>query len=179
MTTASNAQVTLRAIEIDDAPVIHGWYSEEAFRSISGARYPSSSERWREWAAKRKEPEFGNAVFGICLTGEQQLIGMGSLRNPSIEDRSAELSLLLGSAEHRGRGIGLLAGSSVLQFGFGVMGLHRIYMKILAHNAAALAGAKALGGVLEGTAREERFINGKFCDVQLFGVLAAEFKPRP
>lgn len=179
MSSQSDTQlptVVLSAVEDADAEIIHGWYADETFRLISGARYPASAQRWRDWAAKHREPEFGNAVFAVRAECHDKIIGITMLRHPSVEDRSAEVAVMIGRAEHRRQGYGTAASIATLRFGFQVMGLHRIDMRILAHNAAALALAKVCGAVHEGTARDGRFVNGQFRDVERLSVLAHEFR---
>jgi RimJ/RimL family protein N-acetyltransferase len=167
--------VALRAVEVDDASVIQSWFDDEGFRQIAGARYPASVQHWREWAERNKRPEFDNATFAIYPADEDILIGVGSLRNVSAEDRSAEIGIFIGFAEHRRRGYGFSATQQLLHFGFTVMGLHRIYCRMLSHNRPGMGLVAACGAVHEGTAREAKFIGGKFHDVENFAVLATEF----
>jgi RimJ/RimL family protein N-acetyltransferase len=61
------------------------------------------------------------------------------------------------------------------RYGFAVRGLHRLQMETLSDNHAMIAVATRLGFTREGTTRDSGWVNGKFADDVIFGLLATEF----
>nr|WP_245837279.1 GNAT family protein [Virgibacillus phasianinus] len=66
--------------------------------------------------------------------------------------------------------------SLLLEFGFGILNLHRIGLDVFEYNARAIKAYKKLGFQEEGVIRDELFYDGKFHDSILMGVLRKEFR---
>ena len=64
----------------------------------------------------------------------------------------------------------------MLDFGFNVLGLHRIYLKVLATNQSAIELYRKLGFILEGTLRHHSFSAGRFVDMFCYAMLEEEFR---
>jgi phosphoglycerate dehydrogenase-like enzyme len=60
-------------------------------------------------------------------------------------------------------------------YGFAVRGLHRLLISTLADNHPMIAAATRAGFVLEGTARDAAWINGRFADGVALGLLFPEW----
>ncbi|QHC33108.1 GNAT family N-acetyltransferase [Streptomyces sp. HF10] len=171
-------RVALRALEPEDADVVFAWFQEDYFRDMFGYRYPVGRGGWRDWIDRHGKPSYHDATFMLYSTEDGAALGLGALRNPGSEDRSAEVSLALGDISSRGLGLGREAALLMAEFGFHVMGLRRIYAWVLAQNLPAAAACQAAGAVQEGIARKARLVNGTPVDAVLYGVLAEEFAER-
>lgn len=169
--------IVLRAVEPDDGELIYSWFQDEWFRHIFGYRYPASRGNWIEWATANKKPSYERATFMICARESGTAVGLGTLRTSAPEDRSAEISLALGTANVRNRGLGREAAVRLCRFGFEIMGLRRVYCWILASNTPAISICDALGATREGVARRARLVAGKPMDLILYGLLAEELAP--
>lgn len=55
------------------------------------------------------------------------------------------------------------------------MGLHRIYLTVLADNIAAIKLYEKCGFVLEGELRDHLFLNGRYVSWKLYGMLEEEY----
>ena len=75
----------------------------------------------------------------------------------------------------RGRGLGADAVRVVCRYGFALRGLHRLQLETLADNHAMIAVAGKLGFTREGATRGSSWVNGRFTDDVIFGLLAEEF----
>jgi RimJ/RimL family protein N-acetyltransferase len=77
--------------------------------------------------------EDGDALFVLELDGE--FVGDGDLRD--AEDGCAELAIMLATRTTQGRGLGTRFAIMLHAFGFGPLGLDRIYVGIVPANVAS------------------------------------------
>ena len=61
------------------------------------------------------------------------------------------------------------------RYGFAIRGLHRLQLETLVDNAAMIRIAGQVGFVREGTRRGAEWVDGKFADEVIFGLLEAEW----
>jgi RimJ/RimL family protein N-acetyltransferase len=59
-------------------------------------------------------------------------------------------------------------------YGFQVLGLHRLQIDTLADNAPMIRAAATVGFVAEGTLRHSAWVNGDFADQVILGLLATD-----
>ncbi|KAJ5618922.1 GNAT family acetyltransferase [Penicillium lagena] len=117
-----------------------------------------------------KQPESADA--------EAEPIGLTALRKNKMEHhRSAELGIMI-MPEHQGKGYGPEAISWVLDWGFISQGLHRIELGAYELNERAQKAYVGMGWVVEGRRREALFKAGRFWDIIIMGILAAEWKDK-
>lgn len=84
-------------------------------------------------------------VFDASIEGQDgTTIGSVSYRD-IVDEESAELSIVIGQAEARGRGLGREAMELMLDYGFSEMGLERIWLVVRADNDAAVGLFESLG----------------------------------
>ena len=86
--------------------------------------------------------------------------------------RKAELRVVIGAPTARGRGYGAEAIDRLCQYGFGELGLHRIYAYVLAINPRARRAFEHAGFALEGTLRDDRWSGDRFIDAYLLARLS-------
>lgn len=72
-----------------------------------------------------------------------------------------------------GRGGG---GRAVVDYAFGRLGLHRVEIRCAADNHRSRAIPERLGFTQEGVLRESGYLNGRFVDMVVYGVLASEWR---
>ena len=89
-------------------------------------------------------------------------------------NRMAHIGIELRPA-FRGRGLGVDAVRVVCRYGFALRGLHRLQLETLTDNHAMIAVAEKLGFTREGATRGSSWMNGRFMDDVIFGLLAEEF----
>ena len=81
--------------------------------------------------------------------------------------RKAELRIVIGESDVRGRGFGPAAIELGARYGFERHHLHRIYAYVLAFNSGARGAFEKAGFLLEGTLRDDRWVGDRFVDVWL------------
>lgn len=78
--------------------------------------------------------------------------------------RRAEFQIII-APDHQGKGLARKALRLAMDYGFGVLNLHKIYLIVDRDNQQAIHIYEGLGFAQEGTLREEFFINGQYRDV--------------
>jgi len=125
--------------------------------------------------AQKALEELKGCRFAIVLLEGDALIGHISLHDIDQLHRHAFLGIVIGEAEHRGRGYGAEAVRLALDFGYNTLNLHNIMLSVQADNFAAIACYKKVGFREAGRRREWVFKDGKYVDNIYMDMLAREF----
>lgn len=167
--------VDLRAVDRADAATVHSWFNDPAVMRGWGASAPATSlaevQRQIEgWISD--EAALGRPAALVIDTPAGEAIGLVVLRTERPESRGVELSLLIGDAERWGQGLGTDAVQTVLDACFGGWNLHRVWLRSEAWNVRAHKLYERCGFQQEGILRQAAFLDGRYEDVLLFGLLA-------
>lgn len=170
--------VDLRAVERGDAAVVHEWLNDplvmRGWGSSAAAVSLAEAQRQVEaWLAE--EAAQGRPAALVVETPEREPIGLIVLRADRPEARSVELSLLIGEPERWGQGFGTDALHTILDACFGGWNLHRVWLRAEAWNARAHRLYLRAGFRQEGVLREAAFLDGRYEDVLVFGLLQREW----
>jgi RimJ/RimL family protein N-acetyltransferase len=103
-----------------------------------------------------------------------RLIGNCGIRIKSAEGRIADLGYEL-DPEEWGQGFATEAARALLDFGFGVLKLHRIWANCDAENVASARVLEKIGMRREGCLRENEWIKGRWRDMLLYAILEQEY----
>lgn len=115
-------------------------------------------------------------AYAITGLDNGDLLGAVSLV-PQPAHCSAELGYWIG-VPFWGRGYATEAAGRLMDYGFSDLGLNRIEAHHLARNPASGRVMQKLGMRYEGTLRQKVRKWGRFEDVAMYGLLAAEWRPR-
>jgi RimJ/RimL family protein N-acetyltransferase len=115
-----------------------------------------------------------SAIFSVVELATGELAGEALLWAIDLHNRSAHIGISLRPA-CRGRGLGADVVRILCRYGFRLRGLRRLQLETLADNHAMLAVAVKLGFTREGITRSSSWVNGRFTDDVIFGLLAEEF----
>ncbi|HEX2203726.1 MAG TPA: GNAT family protein [Longimicrobium sp.] len=128
-------------------------------------------QRFVDWQAESPRSKW---QLAITLPGTGEVIGNVGVRKPSPEARIAETGYELAPA-HWGRGYATEAALALVGWGFAELGLHRVHAHCVAENDASVRVLRKLGMRPEGRLRQHEWMQGRWWDVLLFGVLAEEW----
>ncbi len=117
-----------------------------------------SSER--EWLQKAAE----TYQFAIVRQEDNTLIGNCGLEPISHIHRTAEAGLFIGEEADRGKGYGAEALGLLVDYGFQVLNLHSIMLRVFSFNERAIACYKKIGFQEFGRRRECYYLNGIYYD---------------
>ncbi len=105
----------------------------------------------------------------------ETMIGKAQLERVDVQDRRASLIIAILDPLSLGKGYGTEATKLLLAYAFNQLKLHRITLRVLAYNERAVRAYQKCGFRIEGRERESGYINGKWHDDIIMGVLAHEF----
>ena len=166
----AGSRVRLAPLSPKDGPALFRWINDRelvhfnaAFRPVSAAHHAA----WMRDVIKRKD----TAIFAIRVKRGDRLIGTCQLHSISTVHRNAELQIRIGEARARGRGYGVEAVRMLVDFAFRDLNLHRVWLNVFATNTAALKTYVATGFTREGVLRDAAFVNGRYVDVVVMGIL--------
>lgn len=175
--TLVGERVTLRAFRDDDraARQRHGWHREieRGYGADTPTRAMTDDEvgAWLGHLAARAAA--GATTWAVESGGE--LVGAAFLFDLREGDRKARLAVGMYAPRFLGRGLGTETIRLVLRHAFGTLGMHRVDLKVLDFNERAIAAYRACGFVEEGRERESCWVDGRWHDDVVMGVLDREF----
>jgi [ribosomal protein S5]-alanine N-acetyltransferase len=160
-------------VEADIAGPYPGWFEDqEVCRFNSHGKFFRTESWFRDYIASINGID--KIVWAISHKVDGH-IGNISLQDISGINRSAEFAILLGDKRHWGKSVGLLAGRQLLEHGFRKLDLVRVYCGTAATNEGMKRLAERLGMRLEGTRRQQLFLDGQRVDLVEYGILRDEF----
>lgn len=169
-------KVGLRARHETDVPVLQA----ELYDDVA-TRARADSRPWRPIPPgsaaspyRIADPTDDVAYFSVVELGVDELAGEALLWGIDSHNRTAHLGISLRPA-FRGRGLGTDVVRVLCDYGFAVRGLQRLQVDTLADNAAMIRAATQVGFVQEGTLRRSAWVNGRFADEVILGLLASEW----
>ncbi|CZT34329.1 GNAT family N-acetyltransferase [Rhizobium sp. 9140] len=106
---------------------------------------------------------------------EHRFVGEIRLDNFNLADRHASMAIGIFDRDMLGKGLGSKAIRLVLMHAFTDLHLHRIGIRVLEFNTRAVRAYEKCGFVIEGRERETAFVDGRWHDDIIMGLLAREF----
>lgn len=166
--------VTLRPLSVDDASLTLAWRQSARAANLNAA--PQSLEQQANWISTRPDSEYN---FVIELKDGRR-VGMVSLTGVDTTHRRAEPGRFLIGDEEAVRGVpaAVEAMKLVYELAFVKLGLQRVHGSVASDNTLMIKWQKFMGMTEEGRLRNHYFINGKFQDAIIFGLLAEEYQAK-
>jgi [ribosomal protein S5]-alanine N-acetyltransferase len=168
-------RLVLREIRESDFHAVHAYASDpEVARYMNWG--PNSECETREFIARalrqqRDSPGTGH-TFAICQL-DSGLVGGCGISITDELSRQGFIGYLLHRA-HWGKGYATESAQALLSFGFGKLGLHRIWTDCDTENTASAHVLEKLGMRKEGTLVECKLKNGSWRSCHLYALLSSE-----
>jgi [ribosomal protein S5]-alanine N-acetyltransferase len=172
----TGARVTLRELELGDAPSLMNMITTEEVQRFVSAPPPTVEgfERLITWA--RNEREHGkHAFFGVIPAGLSEVVGLFQLRSLEPGFARAEWGFMMSSA-FWGTGLFNESAHLILDFAFNTLGVHRLEARAVVANGRGNGALRKLGAVQEGILRRAFFKNGCHVDQVLWSILAEDWR---
>ena len=172
----TGSMVTLRELRLSDAPSLLAMLStEEVARFISPP--PTTIEGFERFIAwTHRERAAGNYVcFAVVPHGMDTAIGIFQIRQLEPGFASAEWGFAIGSA-FWGTGLFPSGARLVLDYAFGVVGVHRLEARAAVRNGRGNAALRKIGAVQEGVLRKSFLRNGEYLDQTLWTILDEDWR---
>ena len=172
----TGSQVTLRELEISDAPSLFAMLTtEEVTRFISPPPTTVEGfERFITWA--RAERAAGRyTCFAVVPHGMTTAIGLFQVRQLEPGFATAEWGFAIGS-EYWGSGIFIDGARLVVDFAIDTLGVRRLEARAAVANGRGNGALRKLGAQQEGVLRRSFLKNGVHLDQMLWSILGEEWR---
>jgi RimJ/RimL family protein N-acetyltransferase len=174
--TIRGEKVTLRDVRESDAAALMAMLTtDEVAEFISPL--PRTVEGFQGFISEvHNERLLGNSFcFGIVPDGYEDAMGLFQVRQLEPGFGSAEWGFALGSP-FWGTGAFLDGAKAVIDFSFGVVGVHRLEARSIASNARGNAALRKVGAMQEGILRRSFQRNGRLFDQVLWSILRDDWR---
>lgn len=159
-----NAGIYLRLMTYEDTDMIVKWRNTPDVRDRFIYRQPFTREGHISWI--KNKIETGQVVqFVICNMADHKPLGSVYVRDIDMEHKKGEYGIFIGEADARGRGVGTAAAGLMLKYCFEELKLHRVYLRALADNTAAIRSYEKAGFKREGLLVDDVCIDGSYLDI--------------
>lgn len=170
-------RVYLRPFEVEDAQTLAeaSHYETDTFMERGrDLQSPLSFERWIRDLYTRQPPD-GEVQFAVCLTENDELIGMIGLEFVDLVNGVAETGSWFHNADYRGKGYGTEAKHLILEYAFHRLYLERIVSFVFESNTRSAAALAKQGYKPAGRLKYDDFKDGRYQDLLLFDLLPEDW----
>ena len=166
----------LRPITPADTPLIVRWRNSDFVRNNFLYRGEFTEEIHRHWLeTKVTTGEVMQFIIEHEGNGNKFPVGSVYLRDIDKENSSAEFGIFIGEESALGKGIGTESAKLILDFAHNKLGLHRVFLRLLADNVSAYKAYRKAGFVSEGIFRDMKLIDGKYKDIMFMSSIKPEY----
>lgn len=174
----SGERIRLRAVERDDLPRFVTWFQDPEVRAGISLFLPLSlaeEEAWYEDMLKKDPIEH---TLAIDVQEGEKWTHVGACGFLDYEPRfqHIELGVVVGDRSFWDQGIGTDVVRTLLRHAFKTLNLNRVVLQVFETNLRAIQVYKKIGFVEEGRLRQHHFLDGRYIDVIIMGILCEEWK---
>jgi len=170
-------RLTLRAHALSDIPALMPLIgAREVAATTLRIPHPYTESDAQSFIAGMQKDLSGDSGLrlGILLRESDTLCGGVGLRIEA-DHRRAELGYWIG-VPYWGNGYATEAARGVVDYGFGTLGLHRIFASHFANNPASARVLRKIGMRHEGSLRAHVLKWGEFLDLEMYGMVASDIE---
>jgi diamine N-acetyltransferase len=176
-------RVRLRGVERSDIPKFVEWLNDPEVMDGILIRYPISQAEEEGWFDRMLSRPADERVMGIEIRapgsdGEAEsweLVGTCAFNSIDWRVKSAEFGIMIGEKRYWNQGYGTEAVRLLVQHGFDMLNLNRIFLHVFVTNPRAIRAYEKVGFTLEVRERQAEYKNGQYIDVLLMSILKDEF----
>ena len=155
------------------------WFNDaDVTRFMFKGVFPNTREQQAAFFAELEQKQQSRTHLQLAVVNRETdtFAGVMSLGSIDWVNRAAEIGLVIGRADLRGRQNGLEAMALLMHHGFSTLNLNRIYAgQHVGLERWKLALMRHLAFVQEGTLRQAMFKDGRYNDVVAISVLAEDW----
>jgi ribosomal-protein-serine acetyltransferase len=116
-----------------------------------------------------------NSGFQTAIRSGERIIGVVGMHKIDWENKVTSLGYWL-AKDAQGKGIMTRACAAYIDHLFSTLNLHRVEIRCATENSRSRAIPERLGFVSEGIAREAEWVNGRFVNHAIYGLLSHEWR---
>ena len=171
----SGERVYLSPLNIEDVDVYTRWLNDPAvMENIGGGLYNNNFVACKDWFEKKMKDDRA-ALFAIVKLDSDEPIGYFEFMEIEHVHRTAIFCMFIGDEKHRNDGYGTEALKLAVGFGFDVLNLNNIELKVYDFNERAAKSYLKVGFKEYGRRRQAYYLNGEYHDVICMDILREDF----
>lgn len=164
--------VTIRPFEKTDIPKKVEWINNPENNQFLHYDIPISIEKTELWFESHRGQ---NNRYDAVIEDDGKPVGTIGLLSIDQINQKAEYYIAMGEVAYKGKGVAKEASRLILEYGFNVLKLNRIYLYTESENVAAQKLFEKVGFIKEGLIRSDIISHGKYVDRYVYGVLKEEW----
>ena len=174
-------RIRLRAAEREDLPIFIQWLNDPEVTENLMIFAPMSLFEEERWYEKMMSGPIAEHVLVIDAMNPDsptgyQAIGTCSFMSIHPRRQSAELGIMIGEKSYWDQGYGTETMQLLLDYGFGTLNLHRIWLEVYAKNKRGIRAYEKSGFQYEGKFRDGHYQHGRYYDIHLMSILRHEWE---
>jgi RimJ/RimL family protein N-acetyltransferase len=169
-------RVAIGPLRRDLVPLYHRWRNDfTSARTLDYEPAPVTLEARIAWY-ERTSDETSSIRFTVYERASWRPIGQAAWHHVDHRHGTAELGLIIGEPEDRGRGFGTEATRLLIDYAFTALGLHNLMLRVYEYNPAGLRAYEKAGFREFGRRREALAHAGRRWDEIFMQCLATDFE---
>jgi RimJ/RimL family protein N-acetyltransferase len=169
-------KVTLRAIEREDQRVFWAFNNDLELEVMSSNRPPAPVPLAATLAFFDERIQRSTRNHWFAIEADGKVIGACGLMGFDEVARTCTLGIRIGERDYWGHGFGRDAVSALLDYGFGHLNMHRVWLTVLESNERAIRSYLACGFRQEALLRRHIWADGDTRDEVLMGILRSDWQ---
>lgn len=174
--TLTTARLRLVPLGVEYLGDVMDGLQHEEFMRLTGTHATFTREEVKRFLTRIPGAD-DRADWAILRAADGAYLGEVVLNQLDRDNRSMNFRIALNSPATVGQGYGTEATRAAVQYGFEVIGLHRISLGVYAFNPRARRVYEKCGFVHEGTQRDALYWQGEWVDQHIMSILESD--PRP
>lgn len=169
----------LRPLRTSDMAKSIVWRNDPEIRDNAlGYRFPVTERMEQDWYDAALSDSKTRVVFAIETLGDEELIGFVHLDRIDWISGVCFLGIVIGEKAYQGKGMAADAMQTLLRYAFDCLNLRKICLEAPAFNARAIDLYTRLGFSQEGRLCEQLYMEDKYHDLVLMGLLRRAFSEK-
>lgn len=162
--------IYLRKMTYEDTDNIVAWRNSDSVRGNFIFQALFTRESHENWI--KTMIDTGKVVqMMICECETGRAVGSVYIRDIDPAHQKAEYGIFIGAEDARGKGYGTAAAKLMIRYSFEELKLHRLFLRVYAENQQAIRSYEKAGFIKEAFLHDDVFVNGKFRDIVLMGII--------
>jgi len=167
---SSQQKISYRPFRASDLELRVKWLKNPSVKQNMGwqIREGVDLDDQKKWFKKYQKDKYDKRFI---IEADNKPVGMVGLTEIDPLDKNADLYIMIGEDEYRGRGIGRQACEYIIDLCFKKLKLHKLNLTVHGHNTRAINLYHSLRFVDEGHIRDQIFFNGRYHDEIHMGLI--------
>lgn len=168
-------KVFFRPYREEDVFLIHQWFNDPitTYFMFTGQK-PKTIEQIKKIMNDDTQSEH-NTIFIVVDVETNETMGLVGLYEINFTARKAEMRIIIGNENFRGKGYGTEITELITYYGFDRLNLNRIYLGVTDENIGGINAYKKAGYIYEGTLRQDVYRNSQYYDGIRMAILREDY----